>query len=570
MESTHSRTKEPAMGLPRTTATEHAKTEDLMLRKDGDVADDELQQALTLDILGPQTLPTDCELNPSIRLQKAEPQGDACTNIHHRRKPDIGIGIRVTIPCYKASGIIEYYGQYVGHGASKTAFQLHNPDAPFHGKVLKVAKANDLEPSVLIKTAQANLTTSLLYNCHGEDANSGLRFHCWITEYAIPLDEFCRFDEAVKTRCSLAAFCCILKAALQGFYISDCHFFNFGVQLTENATEHLVIIIDAGSRGINLGEQWPKSEVNTTIMHKFWKWCDKESATNEEIKTMWRTANNIEDCLKQAEKLWQQKPFLTWFPQSTCSIRQAMLAKDSQRRSVAQSKSAYKIIELVGRFAAGDQWNEECTMVCYTASEDLGSRLPSEQSNILDELHQRIAYTGDIHGKLYKKSENELLLEVMSFWAELNVYRERNYRRLLQINEGQLLTPKQASHILENFKYDMLWYDLTEKQRHRKNWRSTVNTILHKKSGWIHAAKAIMQQGLPKFEQPAEPEDATEHVNAIGQLAKDMAEWLINFASKQHAYSRTEKYQTNYRKSIDTMQRRHKKASASKSGTAWS
>ena len=95
------------------------------------------------------------------------------------------------MPCYRAGDIIEYYGEYVGHGQSKTAFELHHPGAPFHGQVLKVAKADDMEPSVFIKTAQANLTTSLLYNCRGVDADSGRRFHCWITDYAIPLDEFC-------------------------------------------------------------------------------------------------------------------------------------------------------------------------------------------------------------------------------------------------------------------------------------------------------------------------------------------------------------------------------------------
>ena len=152
------------------------------------------------------------------------------------------------MPCYRASGIIEYCGEYLGHGQSKTAFELDHPGARFHGHVLKVARADDMEPSVFIKTAQANLTTSVLYNCHGVDADSGRRFHCWITDRTIPLDEFCRFDKAIKTRCSLAA--CILKAAMHGLYLSDCRFFNFGVQLTENATEHLVVIIDAGSRGI--------------------------------------------------------------------------------------------------------------------------------------------------------------------------------------------------------------------------------------------------------------------------------------------------------------------------------
>ena len=153
-----------------------------------------------------------------------------------------------------------------------------------------------------INTAQANLTTSVLYNCHGVDADSGRRFHCWITDRTIPLGEFCRFDKATKYRCSLAAFCCILKAAMHGLYLSDCHFFNFGVQLTENATEHLVVIIDAGSRGINRGAQWQKSQVNTIVMHTFWKWCDKESATNYEIQAICRNPeNNIEDCLNKSK-----------------------------------------------------------------------------------------------------------------------------------------------------------------------------------------------------------------------------------------------------------------------------
>ena len=146
--------------------------------------------------------------------------------------------------------MIEYYGEYLGHGQSKTAFELNCPGAPFHGKVLKVAKANDMEPLGFREAAQVGLTTSILYNCDGVDADSGSRFHCWITDRTIPLDEFCRDDDAIKSRCSLAAFCCILRAALHGLYLSDCHFFNFGVQLTESATEHLVVIIDAGSRGL--------------------------------------------------------------------------------------------------------------------------------------------------------------------------------------------------------------------------------------------------------------------------------------------------------------------------------
>ena len=163
--------------------------------------------------------------------------------------------------------MIEYFGEYLGHGQSKTVFDLNCPGARFHGKVLKVAKANDMEPSVFMKAAQVGLTTSILYNCDGVDADSGRRFHCWITDRTIPLDEFCRDDDAIKSRCSLAAFCCILRAALYGLHLSDCHFFNFGVQLTESATEHLVVIIDAGSRGIHRDVPWKKSKINNYHSH---------------------------------------------------------------------------------------------------------------------------------------------------------------------------------------------------------------------------------------------------------------------------------------------------------------
>ena len=156
--------------------------------------------------------------------------------------------------------MIEYYGEYLGHGQSKTAFELNHPGARFHGKVLKVAEADDMEPSVFTVGARIGLTTSILYNCVGYDAESRRRFHCWITDRTIPLDEFCRYDGAIKSRCTLAAFCCILRAAQHGLLLSDCNFFNLGVPLTENATEHVVVIIDAGSRGTTLRGNSNKAE----------------------------------------------------------------------------------------------------------------------------------------------------------------------------------------------------------------------------------------------------------------------------------------------------------------------
>ena len=171
-----------------------------------------------------------------------------------------------------------------------------------HGNVLKVAKSRDMEPSVFMQAAQAGLTTGVLYNSDGMDAESGRRFHCWIADRTIPLDEFCRGDNAIKIRCSLAAFCCILKAALHGLYLSDCHFFNFGVELTDNATEHRVVIIDAGSRGICRDDKQKKSWINTAVMHKFWRCCAEESATDNAIKQLWHHSHYMRTAFKKQQR----------------------------------------------------------------------------------------------------------------------------------------------------------------------------------------------------------------------------------------------------------------------------
>ena len=153
----------------------------------------------------------------------------------------------------------------------------------------------------------------------------------------------------------------------------------------------------------------------------------------------------------------------------------------------------------------------------------------------------------------------------MMFWGRLNEYRERECRRKLQSSEEQSVTPEQASDMVESFKSSQLWYDLTWQQRQSSTLKqhSTLNTILHRRAGWTHAAKAIMQYGLPKLEQPAQPDDATEHINALGQFARDMAKWLINFASSMHAYRQTPKYQKSYQTSIEALEKRRRRASES-------
>ena len=122
--------------------------------------------------------------------------------------------------------------------------------------------------------------------------------------------------------------CCCPLLHLQSspaqFYLSDCHFFDFGVQVTENVTEHLVVIIDAGSRGISSDPPWKNSQVNTAVMHKFWTACAKESATNDEIKDMWRY-NTQHQCYVKATKADDGK---SWIAQAI--VLAAELGKSRQ------------------------------------------------------------------------------------------------------------------------------------------------------------------------------------------------------------------------------------------------
>ena len=144
----------------------------------------------------------------------------------------------------------------------------------------------------------------------------------------------------------------------------------------------------------------------------------------------------------------------------------------------------------------------------------------------------------------------------MTFWGRLNEYRERMCRDMLHSSKEQPVTPRQASQMVDFFKRHQLWHELTWQQQQSPHWWSTVNTILHRRAGWTHAAKAIMQYGLPKLERPAHPNDATDHVNVLGQFAANMAKWLHNFAAGMHAYRKTENYQRHYDASMHALKKR--------------
>ena len=109
-----------------------------------------------------------------IRLKKMSDPSCVRIRTDSTRKPDIGLGILVAIT--EASNgkdnTIEYYGEYIGHGQSKTAFVLDRRGAKFHDKVLKVNNTEDMEPTIFTKASEHNLTTSIYYNCGGVDTTA--------------------------------------------------------------------------------------------------------------------------------------------------------------------------------------------------------------------------------------------------------------------------------------------------------------------------------------------------------------------------------------------------------------
>ena len=143
----------------------------------------------------------------------------------------------------------------------------------------------------------------------------------------------------------------------------------------------------------------------------------------------------------------------------------------------------------------------------------------------------------------------------MVFWKRLDEYRER----MLQSSEKQSVTPEQASDMLASFKYNELWYELTWQQQQSKRYWSVLDKILHDKAGWKHAAKAVMEYGLPKLDKSKQLDDATEHIDALGEFAQNLAKWLQRFSSSMRTLRQTDEYQKNYQTSVEALQKRSKK-----------
>ena len=277
----------------------------------------------------------------NMRLKKVPPHGAVFLLTHHTRSPDIGTAISIMFPWHDAKTAtteMTFYGHYKGHGQSKTAFVIHEEGHEFHGQILKVTEQRDTEPYVFKQADLTTLTPRILYECEGVvvgddsgDHSEPKRFHCWITETTIPLDEFCQYEHTVKNKCCLAAACCMLEAMKGGLYLSDCAFFNFGVKVTDNNREHVVVIIDAGSRGIVYPDaRWTKGQINKNVMSKFWNRCKDQLADPAEIKEIWTNSHDFEAALTTLTNKWLAHPRLTFGVASTRSIQREIPARQNQ------------------------------------------------------------------------------------------------------------------------------------------------------------------------------------------------------------------------------------------------
>ena len=72
----------------------------------------------------------------------------------------------------------------------------------------------------------------------------------------------------------------------------------------------------------------------------------------------------------------------------------------------------------------------------------------------------------------------------------------------------------------------------------------------------VYQTTDIMEYGLPQLEQRDLADGATEHINALGQFARDMADWLQKFASRMHMYTETEGYQKSVQASLAALEKR--------------
>ena len=252
-------------------------------------------------------------------------------------------------------------------------------------------------------------------------------------------------------------------------------------------------------------------------IRKFWRWSHEAGARNEEAEKRWEQHDTLQPCLDWAEKRWAENPILTSRPLDTNTVRREMAATERDRMHQMNETGAYKIMEMIGRSACRGQWHNELSVACYRAAEQLRVTLQPVEAEVLEELYSRITTSRD----------EDNVRAVMDTWASLQQYRKQWLAKQLRHTGTHMLTHKEVTEVTDSYKWDVIWYELTEQQKDKK-WQSTANAILHKTSGWTYAAKAVLQYGLPELQSSESARGATEQINALGDFVRDLAQWLEN------------------------------------------
>ena len=130
-------------------------------------------------------------------------------------------------------------------------------------------------------------------------------------------------------------------------------------------------------------------------------------------------------------------------------------------------------MEMIGRSACRGQWNNELSVACYRAAEQLRVTLQPVEAEVLEELYSRITTSRD----------EDNVRAVMDTWASLQQYRKQWLAKQLRHTGTHMLTHKEVTEVTDSYKWDVIWYELTEQQKGKK-WQSTANAILHKTNGW--------------------------------------------------------------------------------------
>jgi hypothetical protein len=341
-----------------------------------------------------------------------------------------------------------FSGQYAGHGQSKVAFLLEgDDDNAFSHKILKLCAEQDDEPHIFERLAPTGLVprTCSINQCQQcSSAGQPARlWHAWITERAVPLDQFVKRPRALPRNCILGAIRCMLAAACSGLWLSDNALFNFGV------LHDKVVIIDAGSRGFQ-EQQSTKSQFNNRSMRSFFfkAAMHLDFADLADWKQTWHCAQELNEALRDFERLWSSNCVLQTLPDADASGSAARPASDEVIGSAAQPAS-----DEVIRSAAQPALDEVITCVPHVAAilvhmtEDLMDWITRNF------LWHRLADYALLKDGRIKYQEGIRLAPDVKLEMLIRITRERRVPVCTDV-DTQVLTQEQFARALELWKED--------------------------------------------------------------------------------------------------------------------